>query len=78
MRTLGDARQYILSLPEEAAQADAWQTAIEALLAVVNHKGPTDFARMGMMVALYPRGEPVYDTSRKEPHWGRRKLKRDL
>jgi hypothetical protein len=36
--------------------------------------GPVEFARMGMMQALYPNGEPVYDTSRKDPHWGRHKL----
>ncbi len=78
LRTLGEARQYILALPETTAQTAAWQAAIEALLVVVEHKGPTDFARMGIMVALYPRGEPTYDPSRKDPHWGRRKLKRDL
>ncbi|MCD0416051.1 hypothetical protein LOC51_02385 [Rubrivivax sp. JA1024] len=53
------------------------QTAAEALLVTVNRKGPTDFARTGLMVALYPRGERVYDPNIKEPHWGRRKLKRD-
>lgn len=77
LRTLADARRHILALPEETARTAAWQAAIEALLVVVNHNGPTDFARMGMMAALYPPGAPVYDTSRKDPRWGRRKLKRD-
>lgn len=77
LRSLSDARAYILQLPEEIAKTPAWQTAAEALLVTVEHKGPVDFARMGLMVALYPRGEAVYDPNFKEPHWGRRKLKRD-
>jgi hypothetical protein len=28
------------------------------VLLVGNHGGPTDFARMGMMQALFPPGEP--------------------
>ncbi|WP_234713351.1 hypothetical protein [Rhodopseudomonas palustris] len=78
LRTLADARRYILALPEATAQTTAWQAAIEALLVVVEHNGPTDFARMGIMAALNPKGSPVYDPRRKDPHWGRRKLKRDL
>jgi hypothetical protein len=30
-----------------------------------------------MMQALYPKGEPIYDTGRKDLHWGRRRLVRD-
>lgn len=47
------------------------------LLQAADHLGPVEFARLGMMQALYPKGEPVYDTSRKDPNWGRRKLARD-
>ena len=54
----------------------AWQTAVEALLIVVTYNGPTMFARIGMMQALYPKGERVF-TDRKDHHWGKRKLKRD-
>ena len=35
------------------------------------------FARIGMMQALYPRGERVFNPDRKDHHWGKRKLKRD-
>jgi hypothetical protein len=34
-------------------------------------------ARMGMLKALNRDVERVFDQSRKDPHWGKRKLKRD-
>jgi hypothetical protein len=40
------------------------------------HRRPTDFARIGMMQALYPPGAPV-DTDRKDRPWSRRRLARD-
>jgi hypothetical protein len=35
------------------------------------------FARIGIMRALNRHVERVYDTSRKEKHWGRHTLARD-
>jgi hypothetical protein len=35
------------------------------------------FAPIGVMRALNRNVERVFDPSRKENHWGRRKLKRD-
>lgn len=75
--TLSDARAFLLNLPPKVAAAPAWQTAIEAVLLVGTHGGPAEFARIGIMLALYPRGEPVYDTNRKDARWGRRKLARE-
>jgi hypothetical protein len=34
-------------------------------------------ARIGAMPALNRHVERVFDPTRKEPHWGRRKLARD-
>ena len=39
-------------------------------------RGPRMHAQAGLMKALRPR-EPVHASSRKDPHWGRRKLARD-
>jgi hypothetical protein len=39
--------------------------------------GPTMFARIGMMRALDRHVERVFNSDRKEHHWGKRKLKRD-
>ena len=75
--TLEDAGAYITELPKADQQLDEWQTAIEALLVVVKQNGPTMFARIGMMLALYPQGERVFNPDRKDHHWGKRKLKRD-
>jgi hypothetical protein len=44
---------------------------------LASNGGPIDFARIGLMQALHPKGEPVYHSRSKDPHWGRRKLVRD-
>jgi len=48
-----------------------------ALLLVVEHNGPTMFARIGIMRALNRDVVRVFDPSRKDTHWGKRKLKSD-
>ncbi len=50
---------------------------MEALILVATSGGPTMFARIGVMRALNRHIERVFDPSRKEKHWGRRKLARD-
>jgi hypothetical protein len=52
--------------------------AIEALMLVVELDGPTMFARIGVMRALDRGYVREFNTSRKDTHWGQRKLKRDL
>jgi cob(I)alamin adenosyltransferase len=75
--TLEDAGNYITKLPKAEHDADEWQAAMEALLLVVTLGGPTMFARIGVMRALNRHVERVFDPSRKDHHWGRRKLARD-
>jgi hypothetical protein len=48
-----------------------------ALLLVAEHDGPTMFARIGVMRAFNRHIQRVFDASRKDKHWGRRKLARD-
>jgi hypothetical protein len=50
--SLEDAARYIQELPEAERLPEHWQNAVEALLLVVKHNGPTMFARIGMMIAL--------------------------
>ena len=50
--TLRDAALYITKLPKAKHDADEWQAAMEALMLVAEHDGPTMFARIGMMRAL--------------------------
>jgi hypothetical protein len=75
--TLRDAAVYITKLPRAEHNAEEWQAAIEALMLVVELRGPTMFARIGVMKALNRGHVREFNPSRKEPHWGRRKLARD-
>ena len=75
--TLRDAAVYITKLPRAEHNAEKWQAAMEALLLVAEHDGPPMFARIGVLRALNRHVERVFDPSRKETHWGRRKLARD-
>jgi hypothetical protein len=77
LATLRDAALYITKLPKKDASTPEWQAAMQALLLVAEHNGPTMFARIGVMRALNRHVERVFDSSRKETHWGKRKLARD-
>jgi len=63
--------------PKERSRVAEWQAAIEALMLVAELAGPTMFARIGVMRALNRGYVREFDTSRKDTHWGKRKLKRD-
>ena len=75
--TLKDAGTYITKLPKAEQQATEWQTAMQALLLVVEQNGPTMFARIGVMKALNRHVERVFNPDRKDTNGGKRKLKRD-
>jgi hypothetical protein len=76
--TLKDAARYIQKLPKAEQQIEEWQTAVEVLILVAeSNGGPTMLARIGVMQALNRHIERAFDPSRKEKHWGRRKLARD-
>ena len=75
--TLEDAGTYITKLPEAEHTAPEWQAAMEALIRVATHGGPPMLARIGFMKALNRHVVREFNSSRKETHWGRRKLARD-
>jgi hypothetical protein len=77
LATLEDAGNYITKLPKAVHEAGEWQAAKEALILVATLAGPTMFARIGFMKALNRDVERVFNSSRKDTHWGRRKLARD-
>jgi hypothetical protein len=77
LRTLRDAASHVMALPGKTRQSDEWQAAIEALLMAAEDRGPLMHARVGMLRALNRHVEKVFDSSRKDTHWGKRKLKRD-
>ena len=77
LETLRDAAMYIAKLPKAEHDVPEWQAAMEALILVATSGGPTMFARIGVMRALNRHVEREFNPDRKDPHWGRRKLKRD-
>jgi hypothetical protein len=76
--TLEDAGTYITKLPKAEHKTAEWQAAMEALILVATSGGPTMFARIGIMRALNRHVERVFNPDRKDKHWSRRKLKRDM
>jgi hypothetical protein len=76
--TLQDAGTYITKLPKAEHEAREWQAAMEALILVATSGRPTMFARIGIMRALNRGHVREFNPDRKDHHWGRRKLKRDV
>jgi hypothetical protein len=64
-------------LPKAEHESPQWQAATEALIMAAEGRGPLMHARIGVMRALHYHVERVFNSERKDPHWGRRKLKRD-
>ena len=77
LRTLRDVAKFLMGMPPRERIQPYWLDAIEALVLVVEKNGPTMFARIGVMRALNRHYVPEFNPKGKEPHWGRRKLKRD-
>jgi hypothetical protein len=65
-------------LPKADHTAAEWQAAMEALILVATSGGPTMFARIAIMRALNRGHVREFNPERKNHHWGRRKLKRDM
>jgi hypothetical protein len=75
--TLKDAADYIMKLPKAEQDLEEWQTAVECLIAAAEVRDFLMHARIGMLRALNRNVERTFDSSRKDTHWGRRKIKRD-
>ena len=74
---LQDAAGFIMKLPKAEQKLEEWQTATEALIMAAEGRGPLLHARVGVMQALNRHVERVFDPSRKDHHWGKRKLARE-
>ena len=75
---LRDAAAFITALPKKEAAEPEWQAAIKALMLVVEQNGSAMFARIGVLRALNRGHVREFNPERKDHHWGKRKLKRDL
>jgi hypothetical protein len=76
-RTLRDAANYIKKLPKSEHDRQEWRLAVQMLIDAAEDRGPMLFARLGLLRATNRDVQRVFDPSRKDTHWGRRKLKRD-
>lgn len=73
----GDAAGRRHLHPEATQAQQHWQTAVEMLIKAAEGEPVwLMMARIGMKQALIHGKERVF-SDRKEPHWGKRKLKRD-
>lgn len=76
--TLKDAIAYLANdIPELEHTMKEVQAAAHCVTEAAENNGPMIFARIGMMQAINRHRPRVFDPSRKDPHWGQRKLKRD-
>jgi hypothetical protein len=75
--TLKDVADYITKLPKVEQNLPEWQTAISCLIGAAEGRDFLMHARIRMLRALNRHVEQGFDPSRKETHWGKRKLKRD-
>jgi hypothetical protein len=64
--TLRNAALYITKLPKAEHDAPEWQTAMQALMLVAEHDGPTMLARIGMMRALHRYGPKAAPAPRRK------------
>ena len=64
--------EYITRLPKQTHDATPWQNAMHVLIQAAEYDGPIEFARLGMLQALFPKGTPVYHSVDKDPKWRNR------
>jgi hypothetical protein len=77
--TLRDAIRHLAKMIPEA-ERDMLEvlTASDLLTQAAEHNGPVEFARIATLQAINRHDERTFDLLRKDPHWGKRKLKRDM
>jgi hypothetical protein len=75
--TLREPGEYIAALPPREARKDHWQLAMRCPIDAADRNGIRMLARIGVMRALNPHVERVFDSPPKKTHWGKRKLARD-
>jgi hypothetical protein len=78
LTTLRQAIAHLVkTIPAAERGSPTVLTAAEMLTTAAEHGGPIEFARIATLQALNRRAVRVFNTDRKETHWGRRKLKRN-
>jgi hypothetical protein len=77
LATLRDAIAHLGKvIPKSDHDMPSVTTAAECLSLAAEHGGPIEFARIATLQALNRRQVRAF-TEGKDPHWGRRRLRRD-
>jgi hypothetical protein len=75
--TLRDAADYAMKRPKSEQNSEDWQAAIGCLIGAAEGRDFVMHSRIGVLRALNRHVERNFNSSRKDTHWGRRKLARD-
>ena len=79
LKTLAEAMAWLAKeIPKSEHKMEKVQNAAHCMTQAAEHGGPMIFAQMGMLQAVHRHRQRVFNSDRKDPHWGRRKLKRDM
>ena len=80
LRTLRDAVQYLGKSVPKAEHDHPTALTASTILSQAAEGGPAwmMFARIATMKAIHRHEVRVFNPDRKDHHWGKRKLKRDL
>jgi len=73
MPALTRRRDHVTTQRPTAAE---WQAAMEALILVATHGGPTMLARIGVVRAMNRHHVREFNSDRKPHHWSRRRGRR--
>jgi hypothetical protein len=77
LESLRDAIAHLVkTVPSSGRTMLTVLTAAELLTNAAEHGGPVEFARIATLQAINRHVERMFDPTRKDPHWGRRKLAR--
>jgi hypothetical protein len=74
--TLKDTADYIMTLPKTDQSLPEWQTASACLIGAAEGRDFLMHARVGVLRALNRHIEKIFNSTRKDTHWGKRKFKR--
>lgn len=78
LATLQEAVAHLArTVPKAEHDMPAVQIASEMLTQAAEENGPMEFARIATLKAINRHHVRVFNPDRKDPHWGKRKLKRD-
>ena len=68
----------VYTIPASERSMPAVLTAAELIASAAENDSPIEFARIATLRALNRHVARVFDPARKDTHWGKRKLKRDV